>query len=250
MIKKQKNRSFFNRGVYLLPNLFTTVALAFGFLCINASMNGRYAQASIYIVLAAIMDALDGRVARLTGTQSEFGAQFDSLSDMVSFGVAPAILAYSWSLNEYGKFGIMVAFCYALSVAIRLARFNVSSSKPKTSFSFEGLPSPASAVAICSPIWYLSTIDISGSNLSFFTLLIILIIAPLTVSILPYPSFKKIGFRKVVSFWQALLFIIALILLVVEPALMIMIYTWVYVSFALLLYLFKKDSKNKKTISE
>ena len=146
--KKLKNkrfkREFLNRGVFLLPNLFTTSAMVFGFLSIHFSITNRFDLAAAFIFMAAILDALDGRVARMTGTQSDFGAQFDSLSDMVSFGVSPAVLVYAWNLSELGNFGVMAAFVFSLAVAIRLARFNVTSSL-SNSFDFQGLPSPAAA---------------------------------------------------------------------------------------------------------
>ena len=239
----QKKRTFFNRGVYLLPNLFTTLAMAFGFLSIYFAIDGRFEQAGMFIFIAGILDALDGRVARMTNTQTEFGAELDSLSDMVSFGVAPAILAYSWNLNEYGKFGAMITFIYALCVAVRLARFNVTQT---SGHNFVGLPSPAAAVALTAPIWYLSSVDISGDGLALISLTMFLIITPLTVSLLSYPSFKKIGFRKVVSFWQASLFLFVLISIVVEPTLMIMVYSWIYILFALVSDLFKNRTGTKE----
>src|SRR6266446_8707025 len=132
------------RGIYLLPNLFTTAALFAGFYAIVQAMNGRFDQSAVAIFVAMVLDGLDGRVARLTRTQSAFGAEYDSLSDMVSFGVAPALVAYSWALNSLGRWGWLAAFIYSVGAALRLARFNTQLEVADKRF-FTGLPSPAAA---------------------------------------------------------------------------------------------------------
>ena len=133
------------RGVYLLPNLFTTGALFSGFYAVIAGMNGQFEAAAIAIFVAMVFDGLDGRVARMTNTQSKFGAEYDSLSDMVSFGVAPALVAFTWSLNDAGKWGWLAAFIYCACAALRLARFNTQIGSMDKRF-FMGLPSPAAAL--------------------------------------------------------------------------------------------------------
>jgi CDP-diacylglycerol--serine O-phosphatidyltransferase len=138
------------RGIYLLPNLLTTAALFAGFYSIVAAMKGHFESAAIAIFVAMIADGLDGRVARLTHTQSEFGAEYDSLSDMAAFGIAPALVVYSWSLSSLGKLGWLAAFLYAAATALRLARFNTQVSDKEY---FQGLPSPSAAGAIASIIW-------------------------------------------------------------------------------------------------
>ncbi|HAY41251.1 MAG TPA: CDP-diacylglycerol--serine O-phosphatidyltransferase, partial [Gammaproteobacteria bacterium] len=140
MTDKRQNK----RGIYLLPSIFTTFALFAGFYSIVASINGDYTLAAISIMVAMLWDALDGRVARLTNTQSAFGAEYDSLSDLVSFGVAPALLVYEWSLSDLGRIGWLAAFIYLACAALRLARFNTQVGTADKRY-FQGLPSPASA---------------------------------------------------------------------------------------------------------
>ena len=140
------------RGIYLLPSIFTTFALFAGFYSIIASVNGEFTLAAISIMVAMLWDALDGRVARLTNTQSAFGAEYDSLSDLVSFGVAPALLVYLWSLSDLGRIGWLAAFIYLACAALRLARFNTQVGAADKRY-FQGLPSPAAAGVIASMIW-------------------------------------------------------------------------------------------------
>src|SRR5512137_6663 len=140
------------RGIYLLPNLFTTAALFFGFFAIVQAMNSHFEQAAIAIFVAMVLDGLDGRVARLTHTTSEFGAQYDSLSDMVSFGVAPALVMYEWALKDMGKLGWIAAFVYCVGAALRLARFNTNIDVVDKRY-FQGLPSPMAAALLAGLVW-------------------------------------------------------------------------------------------------
>ena len=150
--KKTKKDLLGKKSFYLLPNILTTASLFSGFYAIVQSMNGAYDHASIAIFVALILDGLDGRVARMTNTQSAFGAEYDSLSDMVSFGVAPALVMYVWALNPLGKLGWIAAFVYCTCAAFRLARFNVKLDIDNKKF-FSGLPSPAAATLLASFIW-------------------------------------------------------------------------------------------------
>lgn len=145
-------RRILSRGIYLLPNAFTTAALFSGFYAIIAAMNGHFEQAAIAIFIAALFDGMDGRIARMTNTQSAFGAEYDSLSDMVSFGVAPALVMFSWSLHSLGKIGWIVSFIYAVAAAFRLARFNVQLAESDGRY-FTGLASPTAAAIIASLVW-------------------------------------------------------------------------------------------------
>src|SRR4029079_18681592 len=140
------------RGIYLLPNLFTTASLFAGFFSIVQAMNQRYDISAVAIFVAMVLDGLDGRVARLTRTQSEFGAQYDSLSDMVSFGAAPALVLYEWALKGLGRVGWIAAFVYCAGAALRLARFNVNIEVVDKRF-FQGLPSPAAAALVAGFVW-------------------------------------------------------------------------------------------------
>lgn len=187
-----------NKGIYLLPNLFTTAALFSGFYAIVAAMKGLYEPAAIAIFMAAVFDGMDGRVARMTNTQSAFGEQYDSLSDLVSFGVAPALLAYSWSLNHLGKFGWICAFVYLTSAAFRLARFNVQIGSVDKRY-FIGLASPLSAALIASMVWASVDNHIPGLDGDYAILPAIMTVLAgfLMVSNFRYYSFKQLDRSRV-----------------------------------------------------
>ena len=195
------------RSIYLLPNAFTTAALFCGFYAIVMAMNMKFEQATIAIFIAMVLDSLDGRVARLTNTQSEFGAQYDSLSDMVSFGVAPALVIYEWSLKGMGKMGWMAAFVYCAGAALRLARFNTNIAVVDKRY-FQGLPSPAAAAMVAGFVLMMDDLKLYGSDF-FWTSWIVTLFAGLTmVTNVPFYSFKDINFRKSVPF--IVIFLIAL----------------------------------------
>src|SRR5512136_1100480 len=158
----QKNR-IRRRGIYLLPNLFTTAALFGGFYAIVQAMNQRFDQAAVAIFVAMVLDGLDGRVARLTKTQSAFGAEYDSLSDMVAFGAAPALVIYEWSLRGMGRLGWIAAFIYCAGAALRLARFNTTLEVTDKRY-FQGLPSPAAAALVAGLVWVMIESGIAGSD--------------------------------------------------------------------------------------
>ena len=191
------------RGIYILPNLLTTAALFCGFFAIVEAMNSRFEISAIAIFVAMVFDGLDGRVARLTGTQSEFGVQYDSLSDMVSFGVAPALLTYQWALNDlsWNKLGWIVSFVYCSGTALRLARFNTNVGIVDKRF-FQGLPSPAAAALIAGMVWVSIDNDIPRDNvwLKSAACLITLIAGISMVSNFPFWSGKNINLRKSVPF--------------------------------------------------
>ena len=186
-----------NRGIYLLPNLFTTAALFSGFFAIIAASQGRFEAACIAIFIAAVLDGLDGRVARMTNTQSEFGVQYDSLSDLVSFGMAPALLMYHWALLSLkhdgatlGKIGWLGAFLYAACAALRLARFNSQVGTVDKRW-FVGLPSPSAAGLVASFVWTMVDLDRwSGTQLRYVALAVTVAAGLLMVSRIRYPSFK------------------------------------------------------------
>jgi CDP-diacylglycerol--serine O-phosphatidyltransferase len=191
------------KGIYILPNLFTLAALFGGFYAIVMAMNGRFDQAAIGIFCAAVLDSLDGRVARMTNTQSAFGEQMDSLSDMVSFGAAPALIVYEWALKGLGKLGWIAAFVYCSGAALRLARFNTNIGVVDKRF-FQGLPSPAAAALVIGFIWVLD--DAGFQNVSqlgwlAWTTFGLTLYAGLTmVTNVPFYSFKDVSFKKTVPF--------------------------------------------------
>jgi CDP-diacylglycerol--serine O-phosphatidyltransferase len=212
------------KGIYLLPNLFTTGALFAGYYSIIAAIQGKFEMACLSIFIAALLDALDGRVARLTNTQSEFGEQYDSLSDLVSFGVAPSLLMFNWSLYHLtavspvmGKIGWLAAFIYAVCGALRLARFNTQIGVIDKAY-FQGLPSPAAAAVISSFVWVSVDLEISGETLKYITLPLTIITGLLMVSRIRYYSFKTIPFKEGVSFIWILLLVLVFVLLTIKTA--------------------------------
>ncbi|MCW5588387.1 MAG: CDP-diacylglycerol--serine O-phosphatidyltransferase [Legionellales bacterium] len=203
------------RGIYLLPNLLTTCGLFGGFYAIVAAMNGLFNIAAIAVFVAMIADGMDGRVARLTNTQSAFGAQYDSLSDLVAFGIAPALVVYSWSLVSLGKIGWLIAFCFAVAGALRLARFNVTSSSSKRYF--QGLPIPSAAAIVTSLVWMGHHFHIAGKSISLLVALITIVVAMLMVSNVRFHSFKELDFKGRVPFSKLILVVIIIVFIAIDP---------------------------------
>lgn len=213
------------RSIYLLPNLFTSGGLFAGFYAIIAATQGRFSEASIAVFIAAILDGLDGRIARMTGTQSEFGVQYDSLADLVSFGVAPALVMYHWALTELqfdgpvpGKLGWAAAFLYAACAALRLARFNTQVSVVDKRW-FIGLSSPAAAAVMMAFIWTLdSRLHLNGGQVRWIALGVTVVAGLLMVSRIRYYSFKSLPFGGRVPFVTVLLALGLLVLLAIDTA--------------------------------
>lgn len=206
------------KGIYLLPNLFTTAGLFGGFYSIVASMQHKFELACIAILIAMIADGLDGRVARLTHTESAFGVEYDSLSDMIAFGLAPALLLYSWTLHHLGKLGWLIAFFYVACTGLRLARFNTQTEEADKRF-YKGIACTAAAGVISSTVWYLLTWGLAdgGKPLAIIIAVFTIIISALEVSNVKFYSFKTFGLKGVVPFMFLVAFVIALIALVFDP---------------------------------
>jgi CDP-diacylglycerol---serine O-phosphatidyltransferase len=204
------------RGIYLLPNLFTTAALFAGFYAIVQAMNNRFEYSAVAIFVAMILDGLDGRVARLTHTQSEFGAGYDSLSDMVSFGVAPSLVIYEWALKGLGKWGWFAAFIYCAGTALRLARFNTNIDIVDKRF-FQGLPSPAAAALVGGFVWVMLDNDFSGQQMRWVACALTVFAGLTMVSNVQFYSFKDINMRKSVPFIVVFLFALFFIFVSVNP---------------------------------
>jgi CDP-diacylglycerol---serine O-phosphatidyltransferase len=211
------------RGIYLLPNLITTAALFAGFYGIVASTQGKFEQASAAIFIAMILDALDGRVARMTNTQSAFGAEYDSLADMGSFGLAPALVMYEWSLSSlvdvswhWGKLGWLAAFLYVASAALRLARFNTKASNTDKRY-FQGLPSPAAAAVVVGFVWACFDNGIKGDAVAMLALPIIVFAGLMMVSNVSYYSFKDIDFHNRVPFVVMLVVVLVFVFTSIDP---------------------------------
>jgi len=187
------------RGIYVLPNLFTTAALFSGFFAIVQAMNGKFEMAAVAIFVAMVFDGLDGRVARLTHTQSAFGAEYDSLSDMVSFGAAPALVIYVWALKDMGKLGWIAAFIYCVGAALRLARFNTNIEVVDKRY-FQGLPSPAAAALVAGLVWVLIDNEWSGAEARWYAFVLTIFAGVTMVTNLRYWSGKSLNLRKSVPF--------------------------------------------------
>ena len=216
------------RGVYILPNLFTTGNLFCGFWAIISVFQEKFDYAAYAILLASVFDVLDGKVARLSGATSKFGVQYDSLADLVSFGIAPAVLAFSWALRPYGRFGWLAAFLFVVCGALRLARFNVQSTSGEIKY-FKGLPIPAAASMIALTILlYLRLIETAWVK-DIVILVMIYVLAFLMVSNIRYSSFKELNLAKRRPFSLFIFVILSMIVIIMEPTLMLFGFVLFYV---------------------
>ena len=217
------------RGVFLLPNLFTTGALFCGFYSVIAGMQGDFYAGSVAILVAMIFDGLDGRVARLTHTTSAFGAEYDSLSDMISFGIAPALLMFNWALVDTGKLGWVAAFLYTACAALRLARFNTQRDSVDAGY-FVGLPSPAAAAAVTGRVWLGQTHALPASILPLAWLHAVLLagLGFLMIARFPYFSFKSIKLDGRVPFVRIFLMVGVLALIALDPPLFIWVFSFLF----------------------
>lgn len=227
----ENGRTVRRQGVYLLPNLFTTGALFCGFYAVIAAMRGNFEAAPMAIFFAAVFDGLDGRVARLTHTQSKFGAEYDSLADMVSFGVAPALVVFSWALGDLGKFGWSAAFIFVACAALRLARFNTQADTADKNF-FTGLASPAAACIIASMVWVCHDLGLVGAalpgELAVVAAVLTAVAGFLMVANFPYYSFKGLDFRGRVPFAVILGLVFVFGLVTLDPALVFLVTSLTY----------------------
>jgi len=208
------------RGIYLLPNLLTTAGLFSGFFAVVSSMNGKFEAAAVAIFIAMIFDGLDGRVARITNTQSDFGAEYDSMADMVSFGVAPALVAYNWGLSEMGKFGWLAAFIYVAGAALRLARFNTQVGVADKRF-FQGLASPAAAGVVAGLVWVGVEYRVNGHDYGVIAAIVTGLGGLLMVSNFKYNSFKEVNWHGKVPFVALLIIMLIFVVVATEPALVL-----------------------------
>lgn len=221
-IENTSRRMRIKKGIYLLPNLFTSASLFCGFYSAIASFKEHFVPAAVSILVAVIFDGLDGRVARLTNTTSKFGSEYDSIADVISFGIAPALLAYSWSLSIYGKWGWIVAFLFLLCGALRLARFNIQIGIIESKV-FNGLPIPAAASVVATTVIFFDYVGAEGRFHNEFIMVFVIMISLLMVSSVKYYSFKDMSLlaRKpfTIFFWSTIL----LIIIVAEPEIMLFV---------------------------
>ena len=235
------NSEIRRRGIYLLPNLFTTAALFTGFYAIVMAMNQRFVDSAIAIFIAMFLDWSDGRVARLTRTQSAFGAEYDSLSDMVCFGAAPALVMYEWALKDLGRFGWIAAFVYCAGAALRLARFNTNIDIVDKRF-FQGLPSPAAAALVAGFLWLASDnkIPVADYGIPWVAAFLTLYAGLTMVSNVPFYSFKVINLRRSVPFAVILLIVLGFVLISTDPPIVLFLLFVAYGMSGYVYWLWKK----------
>jgi CDP-diacylglycerol--serine O-phosphatidyltransferase len=242
------------RGIYLLPNLLTTGSLFAGFYGIIASIDGRYEPAAIAVIIAGVLDGLDGRLARLTHTESEFGKQYDSLSDMVSFGLAPAVIVYQWGLvrlADYGwiwaKLGWLAAFVYAVAGALRLARFNVRARTLDRRF-FEGLPSPSAAGLMMSMVWLGTELGWTGVYTLALAFVVSTMAGGLMVSRFAFYSFREVHPRGRISFTYVFVVPLTFVLIAMDPPLVLFSIGVIYALSGPLLSLWRRQHRRAERL--
>ena len=247
MVHKQnkKIKKVRQQSIYLLPNLFTTGCLFAGFYSIIMAISGDFEKSAIAIFIAMVLDSLDGRVARLTNSTSSFGENYDSLADIISFGIAPAIVSYVWILQYLGKLGWLAAFIYLAGSALRLARFNSNKGNVDHRF-FQGLPCPAAAALVAGVVWVITDFSVAGDAviandyLSWLVWVLVIYAGFCMVSVLPYYSFKDLKLRKSVPFLMVVMIALGLVLVSQDPPLIIFI-TFVCYSFSgFFLYFYRR----------
>jgi len=236
-----------HKGVYLLPNLFTTASLFSGFYAIVAGMNGAFTNAAVAIFISMVLDGLDGRVARLTNTQSKFGEEYDSLADMVAFGVAPALVAFTWILSSLGKFGWIAAFIYVAGAALRLARFNTQIGSVDKRY-FVGLPSPSAAAVVAGTVWTFHVVE-SSALLAVLAALVVAAAGILMVSNIRYHSFKDLDLRGRVPFVAILIVVLIFAVVALAPAHVLLAAFFAYVVSGPVMALIRRQrSRQPKTV--
>lgn len=244
-MSKENEQKSKRSGIFLLPNLLTTAALFAGFYAIVSGMRGNFEASAIALYVAMLMDGLDGRVARMTGTQSAFGAQYDSLSDMVCFGLTPALIIYSWGLQYLGKIGWLASFLYVAAAGLRLARFNTQLEKVDKSF-FIGLSSTAAAGVVAGMIWVGTDFAIPGKRISELAAIVMVMLAFLMVSNLRFYSFKEIDLRQNVPFVAVLVVVLLYALIAWDPPKVLFSMFFLYASSGPVMFLRDKFFKGKK----
>ncbi len=227
------------KGIYILPNLFTLAALFGGFYAIVMAINGRFDLAAVGVFCAMVLDSLDGRVARMTNTQSAFGEQMDSLSDMVSFGAAPALIAYVWALQGLGRWGWIAAFVYCACAALRLARFNVNTAVVDKRY-FQGLPSPAAAALVAGFIWLMTDLGVKGQTVAWLMFALALYSGLTMVTNVPFYSFKDVHMKKSVPFAVIVLIALSIAVINIDPPIVMFAVFVVYGFSGYVIYIWRK----------
>lgn len=231
------------RGIYILPNLFTTAGLFFGFFAIIQATKGRFELAAMAVFIAMLMDGLDGRIARMTNTTSDFGVEYDSLADVVAFGLTPALVMYEWVLGGMGKLGWMAAFLYVAATALRLARFNTQKVADKRYF--QGLPSPAAAAVLAAWVWMMNQYGFQGSAVNTASWLLTVGTAAAMVSNVRYHSFKDLDLKGKITFVRLLVVVLAFVLIALDPPRMLFLVFFGYLVSGFLQRFFVKKKQGR-----
>lgn len=242
--QNQQPRKRRTPGVYVLPNLLTTTNMFFGFMSIIFAIRGEYTFGSYAIVAAAVFDLLDGRVARMTDTTSQFGAEYDSLCDLVSFGMAPALIMYLWALQPFGRVGWLASFVFVACGALRLARFNVQAADEKTHF--QGLPIPMAAGIVASSVLCFNDLQMDASR-NWLLLFMTFMLGLTMVSTFPYKSFKDMNLKKKQPFTYLVVGVMVIILVAIKPEVMLFALFFSYALLGAALGLFHKTNAKRKT---
>jgi len=246
---KTRNRakSSNKKGIYILPNLFTSCSLFGGFYAIIAAIQGSFEAAAIAILVSALLDGLDGKIARFTNTTSKFGAEYDSLSDLVAFGVAPGLLAFQWVLKPFGRFGWLAVFLYLICGALRLARFNIQKSTLESQH-FKGLPIPGAAIFIATLVLFIRSIGGPARYQAIMLIITMYLLAFLMVSTLDYFSFKGLGLFKRRPFNALVATILLFVVVAYKPALMLFLFSSVYVFSGPAMMLYHRVRRSTKAV--
>ena len=247
--RRNKRRGKPRKGVYLLPNLFTTGSLFAAFYSIIATSQGRWETAAMAIILSAVLDGLDGKVARLTNSTSKFGVEYDSLADVVAFGVAPAYLVYQWTLTGFGRLGWVAACLYMVCGALRLARFNVQTGTKDPRY-FVGLPIPAAAVILAVVVLGVNQFEIQSAQAGLVVLVLLYVLSFLKVSTMPYRSLKEVALTPRRSFNFLVAGVLVLSLVAYRPVLMGIFILFTYLASGPVLYIWRLRAKKKAALKE
>jgi CDP-diacylglycerol--serine O-phosphatidyltransferase len=247
--RKKRVKRTGKRGIYILPNLFTSASLFGGFFAIIAAIQGRYEIAAVAILISCVFDGLDGKIARLTHSTSSFGAEYDSLSDLVAFGVAPGILAFQWALEPFGRLGWLACFMFVICGALRLARFNVQKNHADAKF-FKGLPIPAAACFIASLVLFATAVGGYSESRHIVSIVLVYVLSFLMVSSIRYPSFKEFELKKQKPFNVLVAIILASMVVAYKPRIMLFFILTIYVLWgpAITLYRLRKDQATEDTL--